>query len=320
MKRLFVISLLLYALPGVTEAQWGPAGCGPVGPFMPMQPSMPYAPVTPSFAGPTLTVEVDDPSCEVWIRGAGEWVQLEGYSKTRVASLPYCQSGRSYSYRVYIRWAGGAIDDKTVRFQGGESPRIAFWLANAQQAKQAPKFGLVPDKLGKPGDPSKFESHGETLFQGPANEPRDDSKQPHVTIWSKDKASLEKATSLIQPHADGVKLKAYDLTNPNVLWAAGPFKLDQDKRFQATGFKASFQAPLDDDLRAREVEPIYDPNKVLEGLRKVDPNYDPSRSGGGSGLPPWLTPYLQGINWELVLIAALGVVGLFVIGKKGKTG
>lgn len=309
-----LLPLLALMLPHAALAQsWGPMGCGPVGPSVP---SVGWPQVPFSSSGATLTVIVDDGACEVWFRGLGDWRKLGGFTKERSIPVECPADGRGYVFRVKVRWPDGTVDEREVTFRGGESPRIAFWLAHAANK---PKFGLIADKLGKPGDPPKFESHGsDQLFEGPSREPKDDAKQLNVTLWSDNQKLLDQATQAIQPYADRVKVHVRNLSNPNVRWASEPFKLEQDPEFQRTRFKATIQGPLDQDLRAKELDAVHDPNEVLKALRKVDPNYDPKRSGGGLGLPPWLAQYADGVNWEVVLVAVIGIGALVVIANKRK--
>lgn len=313
MKSFIVIMLALVLLPGVVVAQsCGPFGCGPVGSPWSSQVGWPQLPYEHRAM---LTVEVDDPSAEIWVQGVSDWIKLPGFGKERQLAIQNVVQGAGYRYSVRVRWLDGTVDERDVSFTGGQSPRISFWLASVGK-QQKPIFGLSADKMAKPGDPTRFEFHTDGgLIEAPANSPRDTSKQGHIVLIGKSAQVLAKPLADLEQYKDQVKITSYDLSNPLARWAVHqPYKLDQDKRFQASGFKASFLGPLNENQEAEEFEAIYDPNRTLDALRKTRPDFDPSKTGGGLGLPPWLAKYFDGIDQQtLVVGGAIVVLFLFVL-------
>jgi hypothetical protein len=280
-----------------------------------------YQPGTPIAQAPgsTMTLRLDDANAKLFLDG--RFMHATGFE--RRFTLPNVQPG-TYRYTVRVIWSDGGETSNVVEWQSGRD--CEHWLygnRNRAERKESPVFGLLPERMGKADDPPLMmaSENGRTLIGGPLTGPKDDAALPSVTVCAKNAGLLALGMKAVEAVKDKAKIQGYDLSNANCAWAVAPFKLDQDPSYVAKGFKAILQGPTEAGTKAKILDEVYDPAELPGALRKIDPNFPPSRPSlpGLPSIPDWLKPHLDfKFDTDTVILIGILAIGLIIMTRKGK--
>jgi hypothetical protein len=291
----------------VSRADWGPGGCGPVGPNQAVAANYVWVPYN---------------GCQyLYCNG----IQIGGYEPASGIYRPYDASTNTWGPVPALTVRGQQpcqcckdckCDPCNCKDKPGPccegcncAPSSGKTVERGQHGQLIQNFGLVRDKLSKGAEP-KYYIGGKKVakheFDAYAASVDDDSMAARITVIGPKDLRIPVLALVAQtPEAAGALVKAYDPIN----WAVAR------AGFKTDGKPTTYVQRADGGVVARfDVPPtqIALATAVVKAKRVPDPNYDPKKDPNGAAAAPFsfdlssLQPY-----WPLILVGGIGLLFLF---------